>query len=135
MEPEDTRNVKDLIISLNFGSRPKYVFFWGHTSLKDGSVNKSCLSQWYGSQFTFDGNRFCTAEHYMMYRKAVLFNDIECSHKILDAKNPGAAKALGRAVKNFDQEIWNDNCFDIVVEANILREMESINSTNKAIGF
>ena len=57
----------------------------------------------------------------MMYRKAVLFNDIECSHKILDAKNPGAAKALGRAVKKFDQEIWNDNCFDIVVEANILK--------------
>lgn len=62
----------------------------------------------------------------MMYRKAVLFNDIECSHKILDAKNPSAAKALGRAVKNFDQEIWNDNCFGIVVEANILKFSQNL---------
>jgi ribA/ribD-fused uncharacterized protein len=34
---------------------------------------------------------------------------------------PGAAKALGRAAKNFDQEKWEAVCFDIVVRGNIAK--------------
>jgi hypothetical protein len=51
-----------------------------------------------------DGRTFATAEHYMMWRKATLFDDDE---PILSAPHPHRAKALGRQVRGFDQETWD----------------------------
>lgn len=49
-----------------------YIFFW---RLKD---NNAYLCQWTRSPFiTSNGLRFATAEQYMMYYKAVTFNDFE----------------------------------------------------------
>jgi predicted NAD-dependent protein-ADP-ribosyltransferase YbiA (DUF1768 family) len=39
---------------------------------------------------------FPTSEHYMMYRKALLFGDKAVAEKILVAETPGEAKTLGR---------------------------------------
>jgi len=95
----------------------KYLLFWGHAVSKDGSVTKSCFSQWWQSAFTVDGIRYATAEHWMMAKKAELF-DKEMIEEILQAKSPAAAKKLGRKVKNFDPKVWGENCFDIVCEGN-----------------
>lgn len=139
MKPQDARNRADLIAAFNSGSRPKYVFFWGHTPPRDGTVDKSCFSQWFSCRFTYEGKSFATAEHYMMYKKALLFSDMDCADKILAAKNPGAAKALGRSVKGFDQAVWNEHCFEIVVQANVLKFKQNddlstfLNNTKKRV--
>ena len=98
----------------------KYIFFWGHQE-KGSEVSKSCFSQWYESAFEEDGNRFITAEHYMMYHKAKLFGDHNACNKVLHASNPGEAKAIGRGVQGFNQELWEENKFDIVVKANFVK--------------
>ena len=118
MKCHEARNIRDLIKCFHSGSRPKYVFFWGHTPPKDNTVNQSCFSQWFTSPFVVNEVRYPTAEHYMMHQKAVLFGDEEVASQVLESKSPGAAKALGRAVKNFEQAVWDENAFRIVVEAN-----------------
>ena len=59
-----------------------------------------------------------TAEHHMMYKKAILFGDNCAAEKLLSASNPGEAKAIGREVLGFNQETWNEHRFEIVVSAN-----------------
>jgi ribA/ribD-fused uncharacterized protein len=98
----------------------KYLFFWGHTKPKNG-VSKSCFSQWYDSSFDSEGNHFMTAEHFMMYKKAVLFKDEKAAQRLLAASNPGEAKAIGREVVGFNQQTWESHRFDIVVAANMAK--------------
>jgi len=57
----------------------------------------------------------------MMYGKAKLFGDADAMEKALNAKNPSAVKAVGRAVKGFDQTTWDANKFDLVVKANLAK--------------
>ena len=66
------------------GARIKYVFFWGHSPAGRGEIGKECLSQWYPARFQIDGRSFPTAEHYMMYRKALLFGDVATAEQILE---------------------------------------------------
>lgn len=54
----------------------------------------------------------------MMAKKAELFGDKEMAVKIVAAKSPAEAKDLGRQVKNFNEAIWNEKRFEIVVEGN-----------------
>ncbi|MCG7564516.1 NADAR family protein [Pseudoalteromonas sp. McH1-42] len=100
--------------------KPKFVFFWGHQKAKSG-VSKSCFSQWYPAYFEQHGLMFKTAEHYMMYHKAMLFDNHEVALRILECGHPGEAKKLGRAVTGFDEATWNAKRFDIVVSANMLK--------------
>lgn len=102
------------------GNSPKYIYFWGHQKPKTG-VSKSCFSQWYASAFEEDGIRFLTAEHYMMYHKAMLFDNCDIAKKVIACSHPGEAKKLGREVVGFDQAIWEQSRFDIVVQANYLK--------------
>ncbi len=96
----------------------KYVFFWGHTPSKDGSVSKSCFSQWWIESFVVDGIEYKSAEHWMMAGKAQLF-DPDMVSKIVAANSPAEAKKLGRKIKNFDSFIWNEHKYEIVKEGNI----------------
>lgn len=65
------------------------------------------LSNWYLSDFTAEGIPFSSMEQYMMYKKAVLFEDYETAKEILCTKDVGKIKALGRQVKNYNDVIWN----------------------------
>lgn len=64
------------------------------------------LSNWYLSEFIVDGIKFSSMEQYMMYEKALLFQDQEAAEKILQTDNVAEIKALGRAVQHFDDKIW-----------------------------
>ena len=64
------------------------------------------LSNWYLSEFTVAGVTFSSMEQYMMYEKALLFQDQETAEKILQTDNVAEIKALGRAVRYFDDKIW-----------------------------
>jgi len=56
-----------------------------------------------------------------MYCKALLFDDSDVATQILAATTPIEVKALGRQVKNFDEETWKENRYRIVKEGNILK--------------
>ncbi len=96
----------------------EYLLFWGHTPRQAGAVDKSCFSQWYPSAFIVDGISYKTAEHWMMAKKAQLFNDHEIFEKIIAAEKPAIVKALGREVKHFDPAVWEAAAYAIVVEGN-----------------
>ena len=65
------------------------------------------LSNWYRSDFTVDGIRFLSMEQYMMYNKAVVFEDSEIASKILETDDVSTIKDLGRAVSDYNDTIWN----------------------------
>ncbi|WP_419904709.1 NADAR family protein [Kiloniella sp.] len=114
------KNKIDLIHQVNTGKRVKYVFFWGEKS-SGHEITRACFSQWYSARFESDGISYSSAEHFMMAEKAKLFDDVETLQKIITARNPGAAKAFGRQVKGFNEEIWQEHRFDIVVKASLLK--------------
>ena len=118
-DPKNTRSLDELIELVSKGARPKYQFFWGHTPKVPGQVDQSCLSNWFPAAFTLDGVHYPTTEHYMMAEKARLFGDHECLERILDSKSPGAAKRLGRQVKDFNDQEWIANRFEIVTAGNV----------------
>ncbi len=79
------------------------------------------LCQWYSSKFIENGITFDCCEQYMMYQKAILFNDEETANKILNTSKPREQKNLGRQVKNFDQKIWDEHKENIVYQGNYLK--------------
>jgi ribA/ribD-fused uncharacterized protein len=110
------RNRTDLIAHVAANHPVRWLFFWGHTGGKD---TKACLSQWFPAPFVVAGERFATAEHWMMAGKAELFGDAEHRAQILDAPSPAAAKALGRKVRGFDKAAWDAAKFGIVADGNV----------------
>lgn len=65
------------------------------------------LSNWYLSDFEADNTKYSSMEQYMMYQKAMLFEDQEIAKQILATSNVGEIKALGRSVRNYDDYFWN----------------------------
>ena len=98
-----------------------YLFFWGHRPSRDGSIIKTCMSQWWPSEFTENNVLYKTAEHYMMAQKALLFNDREILERILQKESPKDVKDLGRQIRNFDPEIWDQHKFQLVKQGNLLK--------------
>jgi ribA/ribD-fused uncharacterized protein len=96
-----------------------YLHFWGHTE-RGQSVSKACLSQWYPAPIEVDGIRYATAEHWMMAGKARLF-DPAMIDQILANSDPAAAKALGRHIKHFDDQIWQQHRFNLVMAGNLAK--------------
>ncbi len=72
------------------------------------------LSNWYCSAFTVDEITFSSMEQYMMYKKAILFQDYQTAEKILSTDDVAEIKALGRIVQHFDEEIWREKREKIV---------------------
>lgn len=110
--------IEGLCKAYNAGEKIKYIFFWKHTTAKDGSINETCFSQWWMSSFVENDVAYCCAEQYMMAEKARLFQDKVILQEIMTTKHPKQMKALGRKVKNFDAEVWDQKCYEIVKKGN-----------------
>jgi ribA/ribD-fused uncharacterized protein len=117
----DIRSVEQLLGFILDGGQPSYLLFWGHHPPRGGGTGKGCLSQWWPAEFTVDGVTYPTAEHFMMAAKALLFGDAETAARITAAPQPGAAKALGRQVRGFDEQRWASHRFDLVVAGNLAK--------------
>lgn len=65
------------------------------------------LSNWYPSRFFLDGITFSSMEQYMMYQKAVCFHDVNVAAQILGTDDVAQIKALGRLVKDYNDNHWN----------------------------
>lgn len=85
-----------------------FYLFWG-----------GIYSQWYKAPMTISGVEYNCCEQYMMAMKATLFEDTEMLEAIMASTYPQEQKALGRKVKNFDQNKWEAICKDIVFIANM----------------
>ena len=72
------------------------------------------FSQWWKSDFVWNGHTFNTAEQYMMYGKAMAFNDQDTAAKILVATDPRVQKALGREVKGYTDKEWKGRDYNTV---------------------
>lgn len=88
----------------------KYVLFWG-----------GHFSQWSMYNITIDGISFNCNEQYMMFKKAMIFGDTETAQKIMETDSPRIQKKLGRQVKNFNKDVWDSVCKDIVFRANFAK--------------
>lgn len=75
----------------------EFVFFYSNTP----------YSNFYPSKFIVDDIEFNCGEQWIMYQKAVLFNDLIIANKILKTNEPKKIKSLGRQVANFNEKIWN----------------------------
>ena len=119
MDTIDHSRIRDtaaLLEAIARGWQPRYVLFWGHTPKGTASA-KHVLSQWWPASFEIDGHPYISAEHFMMAEKARLFCDEDTRRRILATSKPGTAKALGRTVRGFDETLWEQHRFDIVVKA------------------
>lgn len=85
----------------------KFTFFWNGP-----------FSQWHLCKFVVDGIEYNCAEQFMMAEKARLFNDEETEKQIMETKSPREQKKLGRKVKNFDVDKWNESAKKIVYTGN-----------------
>ncbi|PUA29532.1 MAG: hypothetical protein B0W54_02815 [Cellvibrio sp. 79] len=117
MEIYSTQSLQKLI---DQGGKLEYVFFWGHRQ-SGSNITKSCFSQWFPAGFAVDSVQYKSAEHFMMAEKAKLFGDSDIHQKIIEAATPDEAKSLGRKVKGFVSDIWDEKRFDIVVKGNLAK--------------
>lgn len=88
----------------------RFVLFFGA-----GKTNGVC-SNWFMIDFEVDGVTFNCVEQYMMYQKAKLFGDSEIMDKVLKETSPKNMKAYGRKVKNYDNEVWDKNRYNLVLK-------------------
>lgn len=93
----------------------KYIFFW------DG-----IYSQWYPSNMNIDGEDFNCCEQYMMYNKALVFRDYDTADRIMQTESPAEQKSLGRSVRNFNREVWDQHCMSIVIKGNYYKFKQNI---------
>lgn len=100
------------------GRKQEFCLFWGHQPSKDGSITKSCLSQWWMEDFYTMVDSYLYMEQYMMAGKAQLFGDEERRKEILACSDPKQIKALGRKVRGFDQAVWDKFKYAIVLNGN-----------------
>lgn len=87
-----------------------HVFFWG-----------GIYSQWHKAPMTIDGVEYNCCEQYMMHQKALLFGDEDTAEEIMEARDPKEQKALGRKVKGFDSNRWDEACISIVYKGNLAK--------------
>ena len=100
------------------GRTRELCLFWGHQPDQDGQLTKSCLSQWWMEDFWSIADTYLCMEQYMMAGKAALFGDEEIRKEILACSDPKRIKALGRKVRGFDQEVWDNFKYAIVLGGN-----------------
>lgn len=72
-------------------SKPAYLFFW------DGV---------FSNFYPISGDDSFTSEKIYMAQKAMAFHDVEGLRLINHASTPRIAKKLGRAIKGFDEGVW-----------------------------
>ncbi|VVU95401.1 Domain of unknown function (DUF1768) [seawater metagenome] len=108
-----------------------YIFFCSHKKNLEGT---EIFSQWYPSIFVDDeGVQYHHCEQYMMASKAKIFNDIVTYDLIMKEESPKRAKELGRKVKNFDSDIWNQNAFEIVKKGNLFKFTQNNELTKRLL--
>ena len=97
-------------------SEHNFKFFWSGP-----------FSQWSNHGFEIEGIYYNRAEQFMMAQKALLFNDMESFDKIMATKDAKKQKALGRKVKNYNDNVWANNSMAVVLTASYFKFKQNKN--------
>ena len=106
------------------------IYFYGHNGLY------GYMSNFYPCKFEKEkGIKFNCSEQYLMYMKAILFepNNNDLHNKIINESNPKVIKSLGRSVKYFNNDIWNENKKQIMINGLRLKFNHNPNIKKKLI--
>ena len=79
------------------------------------------FSQWTPSPFTVDLVEYNCAEQFMMASKARLFGDDTALSAILASDDPREQKRLGRHVRHFDHDFWQQECENSALRGNLAK--------------
>lgn len=90
------------------------------------------LSNWYLSEFSVDGIIFSSMEQYMMYKKAVLFDDTDMASKILNTDDVDIIKEFGRKVSNYNDTVWN-GMRQVIIYKGLLEKFRQNEDLRKAL--
>ncbi|HTF20598.1 MAG TPA: NADAR family protein [Chryseolinea sp.] len=101
------------------GNRPEFLFFADAPTEPSDSFGHAMLTQWYPSGFSVQNDRYLHAAHWMMVKKARLFDDGEAASDLLALKEDQEIMTRGRQIVGFDQKRWDAHKFSIVVEGNL----------------
>jgi ribA/ribD-fused uncharacterized protein len=97
-------------------STQEVVYFFGEKK-KNGY-----FSQFYPCEFIDENEiKYNCCEQFMMAMKAKVFKDETIMNKILEETSPIKIKKLGRLIKNFNEQIWDENKREIVFTGNYLK--------------
>ena len=127
------------------------IFFCSHSKENYSTEDWRCiLSQWYSSDKSFiatksiydlneiiteedwqehvENKLFNTREQWMMYFKALVFakgefreENIKMAEYILSLNNQKTIREQGRKIKGYDEKIWNEWRYKIVLNGNYLQ--------------
>ena len=97
------------------------------------SEENGYLSNWYLSDFTIDNINFSSVEQYMMYQKAVCFEDYAVAKQILATKDVALIKSLGRSVSNYNDVIWSNIRQKVVYDGLMAKFSQNIDLKDKLL--
>jgi len=95
------------------------IYFYGH---KQGKY--ACMSNFYPCNFTDEnGLQFNCSEQYFMYQKCLMFDpdNSDLLTEILRSKSPTKIKQFGRQVNYYDDNVWAENRYKIMIQALLLK--------------
>lgn len=95
-------------------SDEQIVFFWG-----------GFMSNWHKSPFVVNDQHYNCMEQYMMAEKARIFLDEEVRAKILASPYPKAQKEFGRKVRNYDETIWGELRYAVVLQGTMAKYQQN----------
>lgn len=78
------------------------------------------------SPFKYKDKEFFCSEQAFMFMKAITFGDSATANKILECANPADAKALGRKVVGYDDAIWEEVRYQIMLDVCIAKFQQSV---------
>lgn len=93
------------------------------------------LSNWYPSRFIVNDITFSSMEQFMMYQKAICFEDNDIAQKILKTENVAYIKELGRLISNYNENYWNGIRQIIVFEGLMAKFSQKIIRKNMVRNF
>src|SRR6185437_349217 len=111
-------NSKDIELGINGSEISEFEGHFLNESYYNFYATKHPFSQWHKCSFVIDDILFNSAEQYMMYSKAILFNNNDIAEQILLSKDVREQKMLGRKVKGFDIKIWEGEAINFVYKGN-----------------
>lgn len=91
------------------------------------------LSNWYPSAFSIDGITFSSMEQFMMYKKALCFDDRKVAAQILATQDVSVIKKLGRLVSGYEEHYWSGIRQIIVFEGLLEKFGQNYNLKNNLI--
>jgi ribA/ribD-fused uncharacterized protein len=77
---------------------------------------ESPLSNFHPSKFSAGSKTFTSVEQFIVYKKAMHFQDTELAEEVLKLENPAKIKAKGRYVKGYNAKVWSQEQLKVMKE-------------------